>query len=53
MQHKCWGGGGKSTQPLEKLIMYKCLVTAQNRPPNALVEEVGERLSNFRVRETN
>ena len=30
------------TQPLGELTMCKCLVPAQNRLPNALVEEVGE-----------
>ena len=44
--------GELSTQPLEKLTMYKCLVPPQNRLPNALVEEVGERLNIFTVRET-
>ena len=43
--------GKQSTQSLEKLTMYKCLLPAQNKLPNALVEEVGERLNNFRVRE--
>ena len=45
--------GEHSTQPLEELTMCKCLVPAQNILPNALVEEVGERLNNFRVKETN
>ena len=41
--------GEHSTQPLEELTMYKCLVPAQNRLPNARVEEVGEMLNNFKV----
>ena len=49
-------GGDRVPSPLKKLAMYKCLVAAQNRLPNALVEEVGEspeRLNIFRVRQTN
>ena len=34
--------GEHSTQPLGELTMCKCLVAAQNRLPNALVEEVEE-----------
>ena len=45
--------GEHSTQPLGELTMCKCLVPAHNRLPNALVEEVGERLNNFRLKETN
>ena len=41
--------GEQCTQHLEKLSMYKCLVPVQNRLPNALGKEVGERLKNFRV----
>ena len=44
--------GEHSTQALGELTMYKCLVPT-HRLPNALVEEVGERLNNFRVRGTN
>ena len=41
--------GDTVPSPLEReLTMYKCLVPAQNRLPNALVEEVGETLNNFR-----
>ena len=44
--------GELSTQHLEKLTIYKCLVPAQNRLPNALGEEVGKTLNNSRVRAT-
>ena len=39
--------GELSAHPLEKFTMYKCLVPAQNRLKNALVEEVGGKVEQF------
>ena len=45
--------GEHITQPLGELTICKCLVPAQNKLPNALVEGVEEKLNNFRVKGTN
>ena len=45
-QHKA-RGGEKILGPCGKLTKYKCLAPAQNRLPNALVEEMEGGLNKF------
>ena len=42
--------GNTVSSPLGELTKYKCLVPAQNRLPNALVEEVEGGLNNLEIK---
>ena len=53
MQHKCQGGTQYPGTPGGgggEITKYKCLVPAQNRLPNALVEEVEGELNNLEIK---